>query len=189
MPVRRTLELTGAQRAQLEEHRDHDPRPWVRERCAALLKIADGLAPHAVARHGLRKPRDPDTVYDWLNWYEREGFWTVEHFQHGGAHRGTPTAQRVEFHTPPEVLAAVAALPQVEPVWLPTYAPWLNPIEKLWRWLRASVLTLHRLTADWDALHARVCAFRAQFAAGSDDLLHYVGLFGDGTLAAAPRAA
>ena len=33
------------------------------------------------------------------------------------------------IHTHPEVLGALGAWPQVEPVWLPTYAPWLNPIE------------------------------------------------------------
>lgn len=27
---------------------------------------------------------------------------------------------------------------------LPTYAPWLNPIEKLWRWLKQKLIHLHR---------------------------------------------
>ncbi len=84
---RRTLALTESQRADLLQHRDHDPRPYVRERCAALLKIADGLSPHAVARHGLLKPRKPDTVYTWLDWYEKLGLQSVIWFQHGGAHR------------------------------------------------------------------------------------------------------
>ncbi len=87
MPLRRTLELTDAQRQDLIHHRDHDPRPSVRERCAALVKIADGQSPHAVARHGLLKPRDPDTVYAWLNWYARLGIRSVWCFQHGGKHR------------------------------------------------------------------------------------------------------
>ena len=87
MPRRRTLELTELQRQALLHYRDHDRRPYVRERCAALLKIADGQAPHAVARHGLLKPRDPDTVYGWLNWYERLGLRSVWWFQHGGKHR------------------------------------------------------------------------------------------------------
>jgi hypothetical protein len=87
MALRRTLELTDSQRQDLLQYRDHDPRPYVRERCAALLKIADGLSPHAVARHGLLKPRDPDTVYDWLNWYEQLGVRSVWWFQHGGKHR------------------------------------------------------------------------------------------------------
>lgn len=87
MPLRRTLELTASQRQDLQHYRDHDPRPYVRERCAALLKIADGHSPHAIARHGLLKPRHPDTVYDWLNWYERLGIRSVWWFQHGGKHR------------------------------------------------------------------------------------------------------
>ncbi len=40
------------------------------------------------------------------------------------------------IHKRPDVLNALAELPRIEPIWLPTDAPWLNPIEKLWRWLR-----------------------------------------------------
>ena len=87
MPVRRTLDLTAAQRQELQHYRDHDPRPYVRERCAALLKIAEGQSPHAVARHGLLKPRHPATVHDWLHWYERLGIRSVWRFQQGGKHR------------------------------------------------------------------------------------------------------
>jgi hypothetical protein len=71
--ARRTLTLTEEQRHQLQELRDHDPRPYVRERGAALLKIADGDPPHRVAGHGLLKPRDPDTVYSWLDLYQTSG--------------------------------------------------------------------------------------------------------------------
>ena len=53
------------------------------------------------------------------------------------------------IHTHADVLAALERWPRIEPVWLPTYAPWLNPIEKLWRWLRQDVLKLHRLAGDW----------------------------------------
>ncbi len=87
MPLRRTLDLTDSQRHDLVEYRDHHPKPYVRERCAALLKIADGQAPHAVARTGLLKPRDPDTVYSWLDLYERHGLRSVVWFQHGGNSR------------------------------------------------------------------------------------------------------
>lgn len=59
---------------------------------------------------------------------------------------------------------------------LPTYAPWTNPIEKLWRWLRQDVLHLHRQADDLGALRAQVAAFLAQFATGSAALLQYVGL-------------
>ncbi len=36
MAIRRTLDLRDEQREELACHRDHDPRPWVRGRCAAL---------------------------------------------------------------------------------------------------------------------------------------------------------
>src|SRR5207247_9308393 len=94
MSLRRTLDLTDEQRHKLEYHRDHDPRPWVRERCAALLKIAAGMTPHAVARHGLLTPRKPDTIYDGLNRYEQYGFVSVERVPHGGAHPGTHVDRR-----------------------------------------------------------------------------------------------
>src|SRR5579859_3751057 len=63
---RRSLPLTEVQRASLIQARATAPRPWQRERATAMLKIADGMPPAAVARHGLLKPRDPDTVYTWL---------------------------------------------------------------------------------------------------------------------------
>jgi hypothetical protein len=71
--TRRTLTLTEDQRQELLRLRDHDPRPYVRERGAALLKIAEGQAPHHVAHQGLLKPRDPDTVYAWLDHYQASG--------------------------------------------------------------------------------------------------------------------
>ena len=70
---RRTLILTDSQRAELTALRDHDRRPYLRERAAALLRIAAGESPHAVARHGILKPRAPDTLYDWLDRYAAQG--------------------------------------------------------------------------------------------------------------------
>jgi transposase len=91
------------------------------------------------------------------------------------------------IHTHEDVLAALKKWPRIEPVWLPTYSPWLNPIEKLWRWLRQDVLKLHRLAGDWASLRGRVNQFLGQFATGSQDLLRYVGLLGKGKLAQALR--
>ncbi len=68
--ARRTLSLTEEQRQELLRLRDHDARPYVRERGAALLKIAVGDTAHRVAKRGLLKPRDPDTVYSWLDLYQ-----------------------------------------------------------------------------------------------------------------------
>ena len=85
--------------------------------------------------------------------------------------------------THPDVLSAVEQYPRITPVWLPTYAPWLNPIEKLWRWLRQEVLTRHRWVADWPQVKQRVQDFLDPCAQGSPDLLRSVGLVGKGKLA------
>jgi len=69
----RTLTLEAAQREKLEEIRDHEQRPYLRERAAALLKIAEGKSVLEVARNGLLRARKADTVYAWLNSYQREG--------------------------------------------------------------------------------------------------------------------
>lgn len=87
MPQLRTLELTEQERQGLLSHRDHDPHPAVRERCAALLKIAEGQPAHRVAQQGLLKPRDPDTLYQWLNYYQKEGLSGLLAHTHGGTRR------------------------------------------------------------------------------------------------------
>ncbi len=84
----RTLSLTEERRDELLEMRDRDPRPDAREKAAALLKIAEGKAPHWVARNGLLKRRDPDTVYGWLNCYEARGARGLYEKRHGGPRRG-----------------------------------------------------------------------------------------------------
>ena len=62
---------------------------------------------------------------------------------------------------------------------LPTYASWANPIEKLWRWVRQSVIHLHRLSDKWDRLKQRIRDFILSFRKGSNELLRYVGLLPD----------
>jgi transposase len=65
------------------------------------------------------------------------------------------------IHTHPEVRAALARYHRIKPVWLPTYAPWLNPIEKLWRWLRQDILMLYRWVENWPQVKQRVRDFLA----------------------------
>ncbi len=64
----------------------------------------------------------------------------------------------------------------IQLVCLPTYASWLNPIEKLWRWLKSDILHLHRQSCDWSGLKKRVVDFMEQFADYSPTLLRYTGL-------------
>ncbi len=49
MPELITICLTEQQEQQLEHLRDTDKRPYMRERAAAVLKIAEGISPRQVA--------------------------------------------------------------------------------------------------------------------------------------------
>lgn len=82
------------------------------------------------------------------------------------------------FHYNDNVLATAEAL-DIQPVFLPTYTSWLNPIEKLWRWLKADVLHGHEFAHDFERLRRVVAEFLDQFAFGSPALLRYVGLLPD----------
>jgi Winged helix-turn helix len=73
MPTTRRLVLTEEQRHQLTHLRDASPKPYLRERAAALLKIAQGMSAAQVAQQGLLRPRQPDTVYRWFNSFLAQG--------------------------------------------------------------------------------------------------------------------
>jgi transposase len=79
----------------------------------------------------------------------------------------------VHFH--PDILAALTTS-KLLLLRLPTYAPWTNPVEKLWHKLYHDLLHLHSFSFDWSALQAAVDAWLAQFALASHDLLRYCGL-------------
>jgi len=68
-----SLELDPYQQVTLECMRDRHPVPYLREKAAALLKIASGQKIEEVARSGLLKPRKADTVRGWLKSYQRYG--------------------------------------------------------------------------------------------------------------------
>ena len=78
MPKRRMLSLTQEQRSELESMRDHQDKAHLREKASILLKIADGLSPHAAAQSGGLKAHHPDTIYKWLDWYETDGLKRLE---------------------------------------------------------------------------------------------------------------
>jgi transposase len=79
-------------------------------------------------------------------------------------------------HKHPEVLEHLSCYPRIEVLWLPTYAPWTNPIEKLWLKLKADLLWMHRYSHRWKELIQQVENYLQQFANGSMELLHAVGL-------------
>ncbi len=374
-----TLELTAEKRAELEKNRDHHRKPYVRERCSAMLKIADGQSAHWVARHGLLKAHKPRTIYRWLAHYKAEGLSGLIDHQHGGNRRQGPDEAKLEtlserlmhqadfwleqpswqqpkvpserppkvvpvrwtlkrikahfswlsgyslsgiwrllrriglkirrgrpqqfspdanyekklahlltvlkavaanpkkvaalfcdeasyhrwptigrvwaqlkassliarrakpgnsqyrivgaldaytgqvhhhqaykidrftfirfieqihqaydgfetvyiildnwsVHSTPELYKALEQMPTIQLVFLPTYSPWLNPIEKLWGWLKCDVIKQHRMAGDWKGLKQHVTQFLNTFANGSQTLLRRVGLLGNGKLAQA----
>lgn len=78
-------------------------------------------------------------------------------------------------HRHARVLAALDQL-QISVLWLPTYAPWTNPIEKVWRWAKQTLVHQHRYADAPEQLQQQLATFLDQFQYGSEDLLRYVGL-------------
>ena len=66
MASRLQIGLTPAQQAELVQLRDHAPQAYVRERAAAILKVAAGAAVQTVAASGLLRAREPETVRAWI---------------------------------------------------------------------------------------------------------------------------
>jgi hypothetical protein len=64
----------------------------------------------------------------------------------------------------------------------PTYAPWTNPIERLWKLTKQEKLHMHRKAEQWGALKRDVCEFLDGYAKPSPDLLRYIGLTPRSTL-------
>lgn len=74
MPKRLHLSLSQEQQAELLHARDHHHKAYVREKAAAILKIAtEHLAAVEVAERRLFKRRDDNTVRSWLRRYEQAG--------------------------------------------------------------------------------------------------------------------
>ncbi len=69
----RKVVLTSSEKEALERVRDTHPAPHIRERAAAILKVAAGMSGSEVAKYGLLQERKVDTVYDWLDRWELEG--------------------------------------------------------------------------------------------------------------------
>jgi transposase len=53
--------------------RDHAPKAYLRERAAALLKLAAGESLTQVAQAGLLRSRDRHTLLAWLRRYQAQG--------------------------------------------------------------------------------------------------------------------
>lgn len=79
------------------------------------------------------------------------------------------------IHRHPKVLEKAQEL-RIHLLFLPTYAPWLNPIEKLWRKLKEEIICMHRYSDRWIELKERIRTYLLSFDRPAPDLLRYVGL-------------
>ena len=59
---------------------------------------------------------------------------------------------------------------------LPTYAPWLNPVEKLWLKLTREFLRQHPYGHEWERFKSMLTTWFKKHRLGSAHLLHEVGL-------------
>lgn len=94
-----------------------------------------------------------------------------------------PEAQKIYLvwdnwpvHKHPTVQEALLKAPQIQTLPLPTYAPWLNPIEKLWRLVRQEVAHAHPWCDDFTHFRAIVMEKLGEFTHDSQRLLQYCGL-------------
>lgn len=79
-------------------------------------------------------------------------------------------------HEHPKVRAALAGEPRIQVVPLPTYAPWLNCVEKLWRWVKQRVTHAHPWCDDFRVFREQVLAEFRRLAHGNSELKRYCGL-------------
>lgn len=80
MPRYIRIQLTEVQRQELRQTRAHHPKAYMRERAAAVLKVADGALVQAVAESGLLKRHEPETVRGWIDRYLEAGLagWQIQ---------------------------------------------------------------------------------------------------------------
>lgn len=80
MPKRFYLELTEAQRTELERVRKSHAKPYLRERASAVLKVSDGHSMNWVAENGLLKRHEPETLKGWITRYLEQGLkgWDIQ---------------------------------------------------------------------------------------------------------------
>jgi hypothetical protein len=73
MPRHIRIQLTETQRQDLQQMRAHHPKAYLRERAAAVLKVAGGALIQHVAETGLLQRHEPETVKGWIEQYLQAG--------------------------------------------------------------------------------------------------------------------
>jgi hypothetical protein len=80
MPRIIRIQLSEAQRQELLHVRAHHAKAFLRERAAAVLKVADGALVQHVAESGLLKRHEPETLKGWIKQYLSAGLvgWQIK---------------------------------------------------------------------------------------------------------------
>ncbi len=73
MPKRLIPILSDDEFQQLTDLRDHSPKPHLRERASAILKLAEGSTASEIASDGLLRKRYYETVSDWFHRFQTAG--------------------------------------------------------------------------------------------------------------------
>jgi transposase len=68
-----TIKLTKKQQQQLESIRSRHPKAYVRERAAAVLKVAAGASARSIAAAGFFNVRDHETIAEWVRRFKKDG--------------------------------------------------------------------------------------------------------------------
>jgi macrodomain Ter protein organizer (MatP/YcbG family) len=80
MPKYIGVELSESQEAELEKVRHQHPKAYMRERAAAVLKVAAGETVTVVAEKSLLTRHEPETVHHWIKNYLAHGLqgWNIQ---------------------------------------------------------------------------------------------------------------
>ena len=70
----------------------------------------------------------------------------------------------------------LAQQPRLHRLPLPTYAPWLNPIEKAWKWARQHYVHAHNCCDDFGRFRRQLDECLAEATRAPAALQHYCGL-------------
>lgn len=63
-------------------------------------------------------------------------------------------------------------------LWLPTYSPWLNPAEKVWKWVRQRRCHMHGHSHDLGGLRQSISRALDQASQCPQEMLRYTGTGG-----------
>jgi hypothetical protein len=80
MPKYIVVELSESQERELEKVRHQHTKAYMRERAAAVLKVAKGERVTTVAEKGLLTRHEPETVHQWIKNYLVHGLqgWDIQ---------------------------------------------------------------------------------------------------------------